>query len=191
VRIYRDTKSISIPMSSRPKWLCRCGLVLMCWIGANWLALRAIELYESLRLETEHHVPAEVIRSYESRALAVRLNGPERDVSLPYRFRPPPWSAGLRSMPLVVILHGAGARGSDNVRQLRSLPVALCDDRMRSLHPCAVHRLRSRNGSRFLPGRLVPTGLPSGVYIPSRLTNDRQDVLVPSICGRSRWRHSN
>jgi predicted peptidase len=125
-------------MTKQMKWSCRYGVVLTGWIGANWLALGALELYESWQLETEYHVPARVIRSYESSEIVLALKGLNGDVSLRYRLRPPRWSAELRSIPLVVFLHGAGERGSDNVRQLRSLSSALCDDCLRSLHPCAV-----------------------------------------------------
>ena len=43
------------------------GLLLAIWIGANCAALAWIDVYESEILEAEFHVPASVIRAYESR----------------------------------------------------------------------------------------------------------------------------
>jgi pimeloyl-ACP methyl ester carboxylesterase len=122
--------------SPRIKRVSRIGLALIIWIAANCAAIAWFDIYESEVLEAEFHVPASVIRSYESRTRVLSLQG-ARPVSLWYRFLPPSRS-GTRAVPLVVYLHGAGGRGSDNVRQLDSVPSVLCERSMRDLYPCAV-----------------------------------------------------
>ena len=132
------------------------------------MALAWIDIYESRSLTAEFGVLASVIRCYESRTAVVPtahykspLQPVEKGGRAPpgdlicstmcqttgatprfsmvwYRFRPPPWFSGTRSVPLVVFLHGAGECGSDNVRQLHSLPSALCEGTMRNLYPCAL-----------------------------------------------------
>src|SRR5262245_2527873 len=102
--------------SSRFNRIARISLVLAVWIAANCAALAWIDIYESELLEAEYHVPAGVIRNFESRTVVLSLTGAP-PVSLWYRFLPPNRS-GARAVPLVVYLHGAGGRGSDNVRQL-------------------------------------------------------------------------
>lgn len=115
---------------------CLWALAALAWLGGNWAALNWIECYESRQLEGEFDVSAEVIRSYESRMIKVPL-GADR-ISLWYRYRPPlRWSSGQK-VPLVVFLHGAGQRGSDNVQQLHSIPALLCEDDMRQRYSCAV-----------------------------------------------------
>jgi predicted peptidase len=108
------------------------------WIGANYAVLPWIDIYDSKVLESEYHVPAGVIRSYESRTTTVPLKRSQKTVPITYRFRPPHSSAKTQTVPLVVYLHGGGECGSDNVRQLQGLPSLLCEETMRKLYPCAV-----------------------------------------------------
>src|SRR5262245_41001220 len=100
------------------------GLVAALWLGANLVALAAIDIYESRTLEKEFCVPAGVIWQFEDRRCVALA---DQSVSW-YRFRPPSLWAGRHSVPLVVFLHGAGQRGNDNVRQFRFLPVVLSEE---------------------------------------------------------------
>jgi predicted peptidase len=106
------------------------------WVGANYAVVAWINIYDSKVLEAEFHVPAAVIRSYESRTATVPLERSQK--SIPYRFRPPNSSAKSRPVPLVVYLHGGGECGSDNVRQLQGLPALFCEETMCRQYPCAV-----------------------------------------------------
>src|SRR5262249_25692446 len=92
----------------------------------------------SKELEAEYHVPAGVIRSYETRTKTVPLKRSQKSVTIAYRFRAPNPSAKTQAVPLVVYLHGGGECGSDNVRQLQGLPSLLCEETMCKLYPCAV-----------------------------------------------------
>lgn len=55
--------------------------------------------------------------------------------SHPFQLLLPSRAAGAR-MPLVVFLHGAGERGSENTRQLTWLPLAMAGEPMRTQFPC-------------------------------------------------------
>jgi predicted peptidase len=106
------------------------------WLGANLLALAGIEHYELHQLADEFNVPARVIRAYQPCNL--RVSTGDAHVELRYRFRPPGYWTGRHGVPLLVYLHGSGARGFDNVRQLRSVPNVLCDGFLADAFPCAV-----------------------------------------------------
>jgi predicted peptidase len=124
--------------SPRVRWTCLAILIVALWIGANYAALPLLDIYESKVLEAQFHVPANVIRRYESRTANALLERNGQSVSLVYRFLPPNSTTAARAVPLVIYLHGGGECGSDNVRQLQGLPTLLCDETMCQSHPCAV-----------------------------------------------------
>lgn len=71
----------------------------------------------------------------------------------PFRFRllrPPAVEPGRR-YPLVVFLHGAGERGSDNVAQLKYLPTWFAEPALRKRHPCFVLAPQCRTDHRWSP----------------------------------------
>jgi predicted peptidase len=113
------------------------GLVVAAWGALNWASIAGLAIYESWQLEQEFKVPASVIRQHEFRTTNAVLNSGDK-AELWYRYRPPPWGASRKSVPLLIFLHGAGERGSDNVRQLRGVPRVLCEEPLRSRYPCAV-----------------------------------------------------
>lgn len=52
--------------------------------------------------------------------------------------------------PLVLFLHGAGERGSDNAKQLKYLPSWLAEPAMRQRHPCYVLAPQCRMDERWV-----------------------------------------
>ena len=114
------------------------ALVCVGWIGANVLALAAIDRYETAQLSAELGVSTRVVRQYRVGSITVAAAGSPVEVSLPYRLRPPDGWAGNRKVPLLVFLHGSGERGEDNLQQLRSAPSVLCDASLVETYPCAV-----------------------------------------------------
>jgi len=87
---------------------------------------------------------ASVGGAFEERTVAVTEEGCE--VECRYRLlRPAVVDAGKR-YPLVLFLHGAGERGSDNKKQLRYLPSWLAEPELRRSHPCFVVAPQCRDG---------------------------------------------
>jgi len=75
-----------------------------------------------------------------------------------FRYRllePPPGRAGssesaARKVPVVLFLHGAGERGSDNKQQLKYLPTWLAEPAARERHPCFVIAPQCRTDHRWV-----------------------------------------
>jgi len=59
-------------------------------------------------------------------------------LSLPYRLLKPARIEPNKLYPLVLFLHGAGERGTDNGKQLKYLPTWLASDENRRTYPCFV-----------------------------------------------------
>ncbi len=58
--------------------------------------------------------------------------------TLPYRLAYPQKYNPKKKYPLVIFLHGAGTRGTDNEAQLVGVPAALTDSSGRSQYPCFI-----------------------------------------------------
>jgi len=94
-------------------------------------------------------VGAEEPMDYVERTVEVAApGGPQR---FRYRLlRPASVDAG-RVYPLVLFLHGAGERGSDNSAQLKYLPTWLAEPEWRQQFPCFVVAPQCRAGQRWSP----------------------------------------
>ena len=76
-------------------------------------------------------------RVYQAKSFhAKSSNG--REINLPYRLMVPESLESGKRYPLVLFLHGAGQRGSDNSLQLESLPTWLASGENRRRYPCFV-----------------------------------------------------
>lgn len=96
-------------------------------------------------------LPAEVVAAndvYEFRAVTV-VAGNEA-VEFGYRLLTPPAIEPGRKYPLVLFLHGAGERGSDNILQLKYLPAWLAEPALRRKHPCFVIAAQCRMDERWV-----------------------------------------
>ncbi len=71
--------------------------------------------------------------------------------SISYRLMKPDQRAGPGPHPLVVFLHGAGERGSDNALQLTYLPRWMAADRHRREHPCYLLAVQCPEGQWWAP----------------------------------------
>lgn len=155
-----------VPIAGRRRWR-SVVLVIVCWAGANLIALWLIDMYDAYRLGREHGVSSTVIRQFERRIVSVTDPSSEERISLAYRVRMPFWWAGRHSMPLLVMLHGSGQRGYDGVRQLKGAPTEFAVQSWADAYPCAV---------------LVPQ-CPEQMSWSSPITSDlgMQDVLLQMI----------
>lgn len=82
------------------------------------------------------------------------------------RLLAPPMVERGRLYPLVLFLHGAGERGSDNERQLEYLPTWMAEPTLRERRPCFLLAPQCRAGGLWIDvswadGRSTPQGPPS------------------------------
>ena len=73
------------------------------------------------------------------------------DLVFKYRFMRPERSASDVAQPLVVFLHGAGERRSDNRKQLTYLPRWMSARKMRQKHPCFLLAMQCPAGDWWAP----------------------------------------
>jgi len=90
---------------------------------------------------------AQAARLYLDRTVMVEHDGIELQFS--WRLLEPPADASGRRYPVVLFLHGAGERGTDNLRQLQYLPAWLAEPEERKARPCYVIAPQCRPGSRW------------------------------------------
>ena len=83
----------------------------------------------------------------------------ERSVTVPQDGEPQPFRYRLlrparvepgRRYPVVLFLHGAGERGSDNTAQLKFLPTWMADPELRERHPCFLVAPQCRTDHRWV-----------------------------------------
>lgn len=113
-------------------------LIGVIWASANLAAYAGIDYWERHELSQKYDVPVSTLYSYEPRTVPMQLAGSERIIDLWYRLLKPTGSSPDGKFPVLIFLHGAGSRGSDNVRQLHSLPILLAQEPYRSQFPCYV-----------------------------------------------------
>ena len=103
-----------------------------------------------------HQVPAgadaDTTALYEERSVSVADGS--ATVEFRYRLLRPDSAAGTDlnggRYPLVLFLHGAGERGSDNLKQLKYLPTWLANPALRQRHPCFVLAPQCRMDERWV-----------------------------------------
>lgn len=85
---------------------------------------------------------------YEVRSISSTAAG--EAVECGYRLLTPETVEPGRQYPLVVFLHGAGERGSDNVMQLKYLPAWMAEPALRRKHPCFLIAAQCRMDERWV-----------------------------------------
>lgn len=88
-----------------------------------------------------------VPEAFEPRTVSVMEGG--RPVEFAYRLMRPAAVAAGATYPLVLFLHGAGERGTDNEKQLMYLPTWMAEPDRRAQYPCFVLAVQCREGSRW------------------------------------------
>jgi predicted peptidase len=85
---------------------------------------------------------------FEERKVAATED--DKPVEFRYRLMRPATVAPDARYPLVLFLHGAGERGSDNEKQLEYLPTWLAEDARRQMYPCFVLAPQCRTDRRWV-----------------------------------------
>ncbi|HEX3870647.1 MAG TPA: prolyl oligopeptidase family serine peptidase [Pirellulales bacterium] len=79
--------------------------------------------------------PDEVVQRFEDRTVT-HTGGEYTDEAFHYRLLKPAKAEAGKKYPLVLYLHGAGERGSDNIMQLLYLPEQMASSPWREKYPC-------------------------------------------------------
>lgn len=102
---------------------------------------------------------------------SVRVGG----APYPYQLLQPPARDRSSPLPLVVYLHGAGERGSDNEAQRKWLPDVLARPEWMQRHPCFVLAVQCPKDQQWVA---VPWGEPHGAPFPDQPSPAMQAVLT-------------
>ena len=86
---------------------------------------------------------------YEQHSVSVMEDG--EPARFRYRLLRPAAMEPGKKYPLVLFLHGAGERGSDNLAQLKYLPTWLAEPGLRDRHPCFVVAPQCRADHQWAP----------------------------------------
>jgi len=102
----------------------------------------------ALVMMTGSTMSAAVPSGFEERTVAVPEDG--RPVEFRYRVLKPAVIEAGRHYPVVLFLHGAGERGTDNELQLEYLPTWLAAQQTQRRHPCFVVAPQCRADHRWV-----------------------------------------
>ncbi|MDA1038683.1 MAG: alpha/beta fold hydrolase [Planctomycetota bacterium] len=86
---------------------------------------------------------------YEEHSVSVLEHG--EPARFRYRLLRPAQSEPGKTYPLLLFLHGAGERGSDNLAQIKYLPTWLAEPELRDRYPCFVVAPQCRADHRWAP----------------------------------------
>jgi predicted peptidase len=93
---------------------------------------------------------AQLADVYEARSVRVSPTKNADPVEFSYRLLKPADPQPGVQYPLVVFLHGAGERGSDNVAQLKYFPAWMAEPAARAKFPCFVLAPQCRNDEKWV-----------------------------------------
>lgn len=74
---------------------------------------------------------------YEENTTAY-IHTDEDGLKMPYRVFLPPNYDPQKEYPMLISIHGAGSRGKDNIKQLRSWVAGWMDEKVQKEHPCII-----------------------------------------------------
>ncbi len=103
------------------------------------------------------------------------------EVEFKYRLLKPAKIDAGKKYPLVLFLHGAGERGSDNVAQLKSFPTVIATDENREKYPCFVLAPQCRADKKWSD---VNWSDPTSQPLPEKPSEDLQAALaeLKAVC---------
>ncbi|MCP4513314.1 MAG: hypothetical protein GY826_43725 [Fuerstiella sp.] len=122
--------------------------------------------------------PADEVAVASTDAFADRTlkftGGQYNDETFHYRLMPPLNAEEGKQYPLVLFLHGAGERGTDNALQLLYLPEQMAQPRWRERFPCYILAPQCRANQRWVE---VDWGLPETHNAPTEPSDQIKVVL--------------
>lgn len=126
------------------------------------------------RPEGKRYAPAELAKVYEAK----EFDG------MPYRFFAPKREEGRR-YPLVLSLHGAGGKGDDNLRNLKTWNGTLIEPEFQAKHPCFIVAPQNDGPWRVAGSEpdLTPELIATFPEIWQRVAKERSGFVNPSPDG--------
>jgi len=101
------------------------------------LALAQTYYVDSASYLSKAHIKLHERSYYEEHSTAYTYTNDE-GLTMPYRLFFPPNYDVQKTYPILIYLHGAGSRGDDNLKQLRSWVAGWMDEDLQAQHPCLI-----------------------------------------------------
>lgn len=112
-------------------------VAVLAWGALNVIALFLFSKYEQSVLEKKHELRSGILSEFAAEKVVIQsASGESTEVN--YRVFSPPDHKPNERLPLVLYLHGAGERGSDNAAQLRAVPSLLTDVERRAKYRSVI-----------------------------------------------------
>lgn len=92
---------------------------------------------DSAYYDSKEHIKLHDNTFYEENSTAYIYTNDE-DLKMPYRLFLPPNYDTQKEYPILIYIHGAGSRGDDNLKQLRSWVAGWMDEKVQTEHPCII-----------------------------------------------------
>jgi predicted peptidase len=105
----------------------------------------------------------------------VYTGGPYDKEVFRYRLRPPSKVEEGKSYPLILFLHGAGERGSDNKKQMLHFPELWRNERHAAAYDCFVLAPQCREGRKWVD---IPWSTKTSVPLPKEPSHDMRAALL-------------
>lgn len=112
------------------------AVLLLAWAFANVVAITTVNRYEQYALEREFNLRPGILNEF--RELEIETSTSAATAPARYRLYEPQVAGLTAKYPVVLYLHGAGERGFDNARQLRSVPSWLTEPPCSTRYSCFV-----------------------------------------------------
>jgi predicted peptidase len=120
--------------------------------------------------------PGDLDKVYETHEI-VYTGGDYRDERFKYRLMLPEKIEQGKTYPVVLFLHGAGERGSDNEKQLFYFPTWMAEPAMRAKYPCFVIAPQCRDNQKWVD---VDWSQPASAKLP-REPSDQMRVAMSAL----------
>lgn len=120
--------------------------------------------------------PVDLAKIYETQEI-VYTGGDYKDEHFKYRLMVPEKIEEGKKYPVILFLHGAGERGSDNEKQLSYLPTWMATPEMRAKYPCFLIAPQCREGEKWAD---VDWSRPESDKLPKE-PSDQMQVAVKAL----------
>jgi len=152
------------------RFVVRLVIVVACWAGANMVAFTAIDAYEFRQACRKIGLAPEIASKFQTVSLNLSFQRFPTRNSVKYKLLMPDPNEEGKKYPVVLYLHGAGERGNDGLRPLRSVPAWLATNENRERFPC------------FIVVPQCPQGTWWNIVGRARVAGDELEIVFAILC---------